>query len=60
MNAKQLETLKDQILLILADYRDTKPPALAAEHHRIAIARRIIDNVKLISREAREKKARKS
>ena len=41
-----LDVLKDQILLVLADYRNMEAERFHTEGTRIEIAKRIIDNLK--------------
>lgn len=64
LTQKKLDAFKDQILLVLADYRDTVPTPLsvddpkdmgsknplAAEGTRIEIANRLIENLKIIAK----------
>lgn len=64
LSPKRLATFKDQILLVLADYRDTHPTPLSvddpenmgsrnplsAEGFRIEIANRIVDNLKAVAK----------
>jgi hypothetical protein len=49
LTAEELATIKDQVLLILADYKDVMPKTLASEGTRITMANRIMDNVKLVA-----------
>lgn len=44
----KLAAIKDQVLLVLADYRDMRKNPLSNEGTRIEIANRILDNVRLV------------
>lgn len=64
LSPKRLDQFKDQVLLVLADYRDTIPTPmsvddpdnmgtrnpLSAEGLRIEMANRIIDNLKAVAK----------
>ena len=64
LSPKRVDQLREQILIVLADYRDTVPTPLsvddpnnmgsknplAAEKTRIEISRRIIDNLKVVAK----------
>jgi hypothetical protein len=50
LNEKKLATFKDQVLLVLADYRAMEKQFLANEGTRIEIANRIIDNLKAVAK----------
>ena len=45
----KLATLKDQILLVLADYRHTNPSPLTTEGGRVDIANRVMANIKAVA-----------
>jgi hypothetical protein len=61
LDRKDLADFKDQILLILDDYRNTLPKLLLKERTRLMITKRIIDNLEIIMQRRRVRtSARKS